>query len=78
MVRFMKSGQLINDFRGLPLIWGTLVEEGHPLVGEGHTQMSFRRAKMPLLVGSYFIPPLQTVGFRIELSKDYFTMFTYL
>ncbi len=48
----------LNDCPSTPLIGGALVEEGHPLLGEGHNQMSFRRAKMPLLVGSYFIPPL--------------------
>ncbi len=56
------GGAPIIGERGLPLIGGTLVEEGHPLVVEGHTQMSFRRAKMPLLVGSYFIPPLLGLG----------------
>ncbi len=56
------GGAPIIGERRLPFIGGILVEEGHPLVGEGHTQMSFRRAKMPLLVGSYFIPPLALIA----------------
>ncbi len=68
MVRW--GGAPIIGERGLPLIGGTLVEEGHPLVGEGHTQMSFRRAKMPLLVGLYFIPPLSALTLLETLSRQ--------